>query len=119
MDTLAFITWNPNIELFSIGSIHVRYYSLCWMIGLLLAYLIVQRLYKQQRIDSKLFEPLFLYCFFGILIGARLGHCLFYQPEYFLSHPLEMILPMRHTASGAAAPMYSTWVTEASPDETG
>lgn len=100
MDTLAFITWNPNIELFSIGSVHIRYYSLCWMIGLLLAYLIVQRLYKQQRIDSKLFEPLFLYCFFGILIGARLGHCLFYQPEYFLSHPLEMILPMRHTASG-------------------
>ena len=93
MDTLAFITWNPNIELFSIGSLHIRYYSLCWMIGLLLAYLIVQRLYKQQRIDSKLFEPLFLYCFFGILIGARLGHCLFYQPEYFLSHPLEMILP--------------------------
>lgn len=100
MDTLAFITWNPNIELFSIGSIHVRYYSLCWMIGLLLAYLIVQRLYKQQHIDSKLFEPLFLYCFFGILIGARLGHCLFYDPGYYLAHPLEMVLPFKHMASG-------------------
>ena len=43
---------------------------------------------------------LFFYCFFGILIGARLGHCLFYEPGYFLSHPLEMILPMRHTMNG-------------------
>lgn len=97
---LAFITWNPNIELFSIGSLHIRYYSLCWIIGLALAYFIVQRLYRQQGIKAELFEPLFLYCFFGILIGARLGHCLFYQPDYYLAHPLEMILPFRQTASG-------------------
>lgn len=100
MDTLSFITWNPDVEWFSLGFLHIRYYSVCWIIGLLLAYLIVQRLYKQQNIDSKLFEPLFLYCFFGILIGARLGHCLFYDPAFYLAHPLEMILPFRHTASG-------------------
>lgn len=100
MDTLSFITWNPDVEWFSLGFLHIRYYSVCWIIGLLLAYLIVQRLYKQQNIDSKLFEPLFLYCFFGILIGARLGHCLFYDAAFYLVHPLEMILPFRHTASG-------------------
>lgn len=100
MDTLAFITWNPGIELFSIGPVHIRYYSLCWIIGLLFAYLIVQRLYRQQGIKSELFEPLFLYCFVGILVGARLGHCLFYEPGFYLTHPLEMILPFRHTASG-------------------
>lgn len=100
MDTLSFITWNPDVEWFSLGFLHIRYYSVCWIIGLLLAYLIVQRLYKQQNIDSKLFEPLFLYCFFGILIGARLGHCLFYDAAFYLAHPLEMILPFRHTASG-------------------
>lgn len=97
---LAFITWNPDIDLFSVGSLHIRYYSLCWIIGLALAYLIVQRLYKQQGIKAELFEPLFLYCFFGILIGARLGHCLFYDPDYYLAHPLEMVLPFRQTASG-------------------
>lgn len=97
---LAFITWNPDIDLFSVGSLHIRYYSLCWIIGLALAYLIVQRLYRQQGIKAELFEPLFLYCFFGILIGARLGHCLFYDPDYYLAHPLEMVLPFRQTASG-------------------
>ena len=97
---LLFITWNPPVELFSVGSLHIRFYSLCWMIGLALAYFIVQHLYRRQGVRQELFEPLFLYCFFGVLIGARLGHCLFYQPEYFLAHPLEMILPFRHTASG-------------------
>ena len=46
------------------------------------------------------FEPMFVYCFLGILIGARLGHCLFYEPEYFLSHPVEMFLPIRKFADG-------------------
>ena len=72
MDTLAFITWNPPVELFSVGSLHIRFYSLCWMIGLALAYFIVQHLYRRQGLRQELFEPLFLYCFFGVLIGARL-----------------------------------------------
>ncbi len=94
------ILWNPDVDFFSIGSFHIRYYSLCWMIGLVLAYFIVQKLYKQQQIKPELFEPLFVYCFFGILVGARLGHCLFYEPEYYLSHPLSIISPFRETANG-------------------
>ena len=95
-----FILWNPDLVAFNILGFSVRWYSLCWCIGLLLAYIIVQRLYKQQKIADEKFDPLFIYCFLGILVGARLGHCLFYQPEYFLSHPLEIFLPMRHTADG-------------------
>jgi prolipoprotein diacylglyceryl transferase len=64
------------------------------------AYLIVKKLYKKQGVKEELFDPLFMYCFVGILVGARLGHCLFYQPDYYLSHPLEMILPIRNTADG-------------------
>lgn len=77
---------------------------MCWLVGLLLAYLIVKRLYKEQKIKSELFEPLFLYCFVGILIGARLGHCLFYEPGYFLSsgkHIVEMFLPVRFLSDGS------------------
>lgn len=98
--SLLYILWNPNIWAFHIGSFGIRWYSLCWCFALLSAYLIVQRLYRHQNIPDRLFDPLFLYCFVGILVGARLGHCLFYEPEYFLAHPLEMILPMRHTAAG-------------------
>lgn len=102
MNTL-FIDWNPSVEAFSIGSFSVRWYSLCWCVGLLLAYLIVQRLYKQQKIDNEKFEPLFLYCFIGILIGARLGHCIFYEPQYYLTSMkgfTEMLLPFRQKADG-------------------
>ena len=94
----SYIIWNPSTEAFHIASISVRWYSLCWLIGLILAYLIVQRLYKEQKVKDEYFDPLFIYCFIGILLGARLGHCLFYQPEYFLSswkHVIEMFIPTK------------------------
>ncbi len=93
--------WNPSIIAFTLGPIEVRWYALCWCIGLALAYIVVYKLYRKQQIPEEKFDPLFLYCFFGILIGARLGHCLLYEPGYFLSHPLEMILPMRHLPDGS------------------
>ena len=80
MNELSYIIWNPGL---SIGPF--RWYSLCWLIGLALAYFVVKRLYKEQKIKDELFDPLFIYCFLGILIGARLGHCIFYQPDYFLT----------------------------------
>ena len=94
------IVWDPSVSLFSIFGFGIRYYSLCWVIGLLGAYLIVQKLYKKGGVSEELFDPLFMYCFIGILVGARLGHCLFYQPDYYLSHPIEMLLPIRNTADG-------------------
>ena len=100
---LNYILWNPDVEAFHLFWLSIRWYSLCWLIGLLLAYFIVQRLYRQQKIKDELFDPLFLYCFFGILIGARLGHCLFYQPEYYLTsvkHFIEMIVPIHFMAGG-------------------
>lgn len=97
---IQYILWNPDLFAFQIGSFGVRWYSLCWCLALLCAYLVVQRLYRQQNIPDKLFDPLFFYCFVGILVGARLGHCLFYEPGYFLSHPMEMILPMRQGPNG-------------------
>ena len=100
---IDYILWHPSLEAFHIGGLSIRWYSLCWLIGLLGAYLMVKRLYKEQGIKEELFEPLFFYCFVGILVGARLGHCLFYQPDYFLSsatHMAEMVLPIRFLADG-------------------
>lgn len=100
---LSYILWNPDDTALRIGSFAMHWYSLCWLIGLVLAYLIVRRLYKEQKIKEELFDPLFLYCFIGILIGARLGHCLFYQPDVYLSswqHFVEMILPIEFNGNG-------------------
>lgn len=96
----CYITWNPDMSPFSIFGFEIRYYSLCWIIGLLAGYLIMQQLYRRQKINMELFEPLFMYCFLGILIGARLGHCIFYEPEYYFNHILEMFLPVKETAEG-------------------
>ena len=101
MLTLLSINWNPNPELFNLfGSLPIRYYGLLWVVGIALAYVIVHRQYHDRKIDEKTFEPLFFYCFFGILIGARLGHCLFYQPDYYLNHFWEMILPVKFLPDG-------------------
>lgn len=101
MDSLMnFILWTPDPELFSIGGVSIRYYSLMWAIGLAFAYFFVRWLYKDQRIPEKLFDPLFIYCFFGVLIGARLGHCIFYDWNYYSHHIAEMILPIQFTDEG-------------------
>ena len=80
IDLLSYIFWNPDETFFRLGSFAIRYYSLCWLIGLAGGYFMVKWLYKDQKLPETLFEPLFLYCFIGILVGARLGHCLFYDP---------------------------------------
>ena len=102
-ELLLYIVWNPDLEAFSLGPLTFRWYSLCWLIGLALAYFVVKRLYKEQNIKDELFDPLFFYCFIGILVGARLGHCIFYQPDYFLTSGkgfVEMLLPIHFLADG-------------------
>lgn len=97
MNLLGYIVWNPDLEAFHLGPLSIRWYGLMWLIGFALAYFLVHRLYKEQKIKDELFDPLFIYCFFGILIGARLGHCIFYQPEDFLTSwkgIVEMIFPI-------------------------
>lgn len=99
-----FITWNPNPEIITLGSITLRWYSTCWLIGLLAGYFIVKKLYRDYKRPPQDYDPLFLHMFFGVLIGARLGHCLFYQPDYFLAsgeHFIEMIVPIHHFADGS------------------
>ena len=101
---LLFVYWAPNEVLFHIGSFGVRWYGLCWLIGIALAFFIVKRLYKEQKIKDELFDPLFLYCFVGILVGARLGHCLFYEPEVWLSswqHVLQIFIPIHIFPDGS------------------
>ena len=97
------VIWNPDSELCRVLGLPIRYYSLMWVVGLLAAYLIVKKCYKDRKISPEVFEPLFIYCFLGILIGARLGHCIFYEPGYYLSsgkHFIEMLLPIRFMPQG-------------------
>ena len=98
MLSLLTINWNPDPELFNFFGISIRYYGLLRIIGLAFAYLIVQHQYRDRKIDEKKFEPLFFYCFFGILIGARLP--LVFLTGFTYHHFVEMILPIKQTAAG-------------------
>lgn len=99
-----FIDWQPSVEAFTLGSFSVRWYSLCWCIGLLFSYLVAQRVFKQMKIADEKFDPMFFYCFIGILVGARLGHCIFYEPDYYLTSFkgfIEMLVPFHQMADGS------------------
>ncbi len=99
---LNFIHWNVDPVIFHIGSFGVRWYSLGFLFAFLLGYLIVARMFKREQVDSKYLESLLIYMFIAVLAGARLGHCLFYQPDYYLSgnHWIEIILPFGRDANG-------------------
>ena len=96
MPSLLTINWNPDPELFNLfGSFPIRYCGLLWGIGIVLACIIVQRQYRDRKISEDKFTPLFFYCVIGITLGARLGHCIFYDWGYYQNHLIEMILPIK------------------------
>ena len=98
---IATVLWQPDPVAFSLFGFDVRWYSLCWCCALVAGYFIMAQLYKYQRIGKEKFDPLFLYVFVGVIVGARLGHCLFYEPGYYLHHIAEMLLPIKRNAEGA------------------
>mgnify|MGYP001168672530 CR=1 FL=1 len=85
------VTWDVDPELFTLFGREIRWYGLLWVIGLLVAVFIVQRIFEKEGIPEKWFDSLFVYMMVGIIAGARLGHCLFYEPAYYLAHPIEIL----------------------------
>ncbi len=93
---LMFINWDLDPELVNLfGKISIRYYSILFIIGLLSGYWVVKRAYMREKIPIEKLDSLAVFIFAGTVIGARLGHCLFYDPVYYLSNPLEMLLPIQ------------------------
>lgn len=88
---LASIIWNIDPEAFSIFGREIRWYGICWAVGVALTTIVVQRMYKYEKLPEKWFDSLFLYVIVALIIGARLGHCLFYEPLEYLSRPLSLI----------------------------
>jgi phosphatidylglycerol---prolipoprotein diacylglyceryl transferase len=97
---LNYIHWNPDPEIVNILGISIRYYGLLFASGLILAIYMLTWVFKRENIPSENLEKLTIYGMIGIIAGARLGHCLFYEPSYYLSHPLEMILPVTFPPDG-------------------
>ena len=95
MDFLQ-ILWDPasdGIRLF--GDYKVHYYSLMWILAFILGYRIMKKIYKNENQSEEKLESLFMYSVLGIMIGARLGHVIFYQPELFKEDFFSVFLPFK------------------------
>ena len=92
------IHWNVSPYIFHIGSFGLRWYSVAFLLAFLLGYWIVGRMFKREKVDAKYLDSLVVYIFLAVLVGARLGHCLFYDFGYYFSsaHWTEIFWPFEH-----------------------
>lgn len=89
---INYITWNVDPEIVNIfGLLSIRWYGLLFAMSFLAGYYIFTKFFKKEGIPMEVLDKLTLYMFLGTLIGARLGHCLFYEPDYYLSNPIEIL----------------------------
>jgi len=98
--TLNYINWNLDPEIANIYGFSIRYYSLMFATGIILTIHTLKWLFKKEGLSSKNLDKLKMYGIVGLVIGMRLGHCLFYELDYYLANPLEMILPIRFLEEG-------------------
>jgi prolipoprotein diacylglyceryl transferase len=89
---LSYITWDITPELLNIGPFSVRWYGLLFAMAFIAGFKIMQWIYKRENKPESDVEQLVIYVIVGTVIGARLGHCLFYNPEYYLTNPLEILM---------------------------
>ncbi len=85
------IVWDVDPVIFSIGGISIRWYGLLWALGIWLTLIVVQKIFKHERLSEKWLDKLFTYTVVGAIVGARLGHCLFYDFSYYIAHPIEIM----------------------------
>ena len=88
---LAFIEWSVSPEIFHLGPVSVRYYGFLFAMAFVAGYFIMTWIFKKEGRPQPDLEQLSVYMIFGTVIGARLGHCLFYNPAYYLSNPIEIL----------------------------
>jgi prolipoprotein diacylglyceryl transferase len=90
--TMNYIVWDVNpriVELF--GTLEIRWYGLLWAASFIFGYIIFMRIFKKEGLTIEMLDKLTMYMIVGTIAGARLGHCLFYEPGYYLSNPQEIL----------------------------
>jgi len=89
---IQIIPWDVNPEIFRMGSFAIRWYGLLFASSFVFGYIIMNRIFKNENIKEEVLERLSIYMALGTIIGARLGHCFFYEPGYYLRNPAEILM---------------------------
>ena len=95
MNNLFSIVWQWDPTLVMLGDLDIRWYGLMWAVGILLAERIVSNVCKREGLPARTVESAFLWIVLGTFIGARVGHCIFYEPETYLPEPWRIITDIR------------------------
>lgn len=109
------IHWHVNPEIFSIGSFAIRWYSLLFVSGFILGWFIFRGFFRREGIPETLLDPLLYTLLLATIVGARLGHCIFYQPDYYFgswSGFWEIFMPWKGglaSHGGAIALLLGMW----------
>ena len=97
---LNYIRWDINPEIITVFGITLRYYGVLFVGGLILCGYILSKIFIKEQLSIEYLQKLALYTMIGIFAGARLGHCLLYEPEYYLARPIEMFFPIKPNLYG-------------------
>jgi phosphatidylglycerol:prolipoprotein diacylglycerol transferase len=95
-----YITWDFDSEIINLFGFPLKYYGLIFVSGLLLCMLVLKKVFKKENLSETAHEALLVYGIAGIFIGARIGHCLFYDFDYYSKNVLEIFLPIKIMANG-------------------
>jgi len=87
----SYFVWKVSPEIFHVGFFTLRWYSICFMLAFIFGFFVLDRMFKKEHVPELFLNDLFYYVFISTVIGARLGHCLFYEPVYYFHHPLEIL----------------------------
>ena len=87
--------WNPLTGIDIIGNFKIHFYSLMWIAAFVIGHAIMKRIFKREKINLEFLDPLFIYTVLATMLGARLGHVIFYQPELFTQDFFSVFLPFK------------------------
>lgn len=91
MNQILSITWDVSPNIFKIGSWGLRWYGVLFIIGFIFGFWMFSKFYKREGVSLDVLDPILWITLICAMIGARLGHVLFYEPDYFLANPSEII----------------------------
>ncbi|ADV47843.1 Prolipoprotein diacylglyceryl transferase [Cellulophaga algicola DSM 14237] len=89
------IIWNPNDTLFKIGFIQIKYYNLLWIAAFAFGWYLMKKIFLKEKKTVEQLDSLFIYTVLATMLGARLGHVIFYDWPYYKNNLIEILLPIK------------------------
>ena len=115
IESLLYVHWHVDPILFQIGSLQIRWYGLLFVSGFVIGWYLFKWFFTREKVDTKLMDPLLYTLLIATVVGARLGHCIFYQPDYYFGSWagfLEIFMPWKGglaSHGGAIALLLAMW----------